>query len=207
MFRMSKAEVVFFDLFEQASEKANQCANALYALATDYTDVAQKVKAIEVIEHECDLLVHETMKYLNAAFITPIDREDIFEIAKEMDNIVDAIEAIAHRFVMFNVQSITEDAKDMCKLITQCTRELHMLMSELVRMKKSKSILQHIIEVNRIENEGDKLYRSAITNLFTNEKDPIEVVKWKGIYEYLENALDACEDVANIIEGVVMKNA
>jgi len=207
MFRMSKAETVFFDQFVKASEKAEECAHALYMLTTDYTDVAHKISAIEKIEHECDLIVHETMTLLNAAFITPIDREDIFLIAKEMDNIVDSIDSIAHRFVMFNVKSITDDTISMVNLITQSTKELTLLMRELVRMRKSKTIMKHIIEVNRIENEGDQLYRKSITDMFTNQPDPIEVIKWKGIFEYLENALDACEDVANIIEGVVMKHA
>lgn len=207
MFRMTKKETVFFDLFSQACERSNIAACALEELMLDYTNIEVKIQAIECMEHDCDLLVHETMEYLNKSFITPIDREDIYAIAKEIDNIVDEIEAIAHRFTMFNVKTIRPEALELSKLIIEATRELTELMNELVNMKKSKEILQKIIEVNRIENEGDVIYRNAITKLFANETDPLEVIKWKSMFEHLENALDACEDVANIVEGVVMKHA
>ncbi len=124
-----------------------------------------------------------------------------------MDNITDDIEATAHRFNMLNVRSIPGDAVKLAKLITTCTNEVKNLMIELKNMKKSKTLNNIIIEINRLENEGDEIFRSAIAKLFVTEKDAIEVIKWKEIYEYLENTLDDCEDVANIVEGVVMKHA
>lgn len=198
---------MFFDLFVETAEHTCKAAKMLEELMNNYVRVNEKVKAIEECEHECDIQVHKVLEQLNKSFITPIDREDINLIAKEMDNITDDIESTAHRFNMFNVSEITEDAKEMARLIVKCTQELKSLMSELKYMKTSKALKEKIIEVNRIEDEGDTIFRTAITKLFIKENNAVEVIKWKEIYEYLENTLDACEDVANIVEGVVMKHA
>jgi hypothetical protein len=194
-------------MFVETAKSGCKAALALEELMTNYVGVTEKVKAIEEMEHECDRHVHKILKQLNRSFITPIDREDIHVIAKELDNITDSIESTAHRFNMFNVTAIREDALKLVKLIVTCTNELVYVMDELKDMKKSTILKTKVIEINRIENEGDEIFRSAITNLFVAEKDPLEVIKWKEIFEYLENTLDACEDVANIVEGVVMKHA
>lgn len=207
MFRISKKEEEFFDLFNEAMDKVVKTAEALHEMMTDYTNIPQKIQAIKDIEHDCDLHVHKILKTLNAAFITPIDREDIFLIAKEIDNIVDTIEATAHRFKMFNILEVRPDALKMSNLIVKCAKELKSVFAELKDLKGSKTIIARIIEVNRIENEGDEVFRSTFENLFVNEKNAIEIIKWKEILEYLENSIDAMEDVANIIEGVVMKHA
>jgi uncharacterized protein len=207
MFRVTKREEIFYSMFVETAENTCKAALMLEDLMTNFTDVDNKIKKIEDVEHECDKRVHKILAQLNKSFITPIDREDIYLIAKELDNITDDIEATAHRFNMFNVSSIREEAKKLTELIVVSTKELKDVMSELKNMKKSKTLKEKIIEINRIENEGDEIYRSAMTSLFKHEKDAIEVIKWKEILEYLENTLDACEDVANIIEGVVMKNA
>lgn len=207
MFRITSKEEIFFDLFVKTAENVCKSAELLEELMINYVNVNDKIRVIEETEHECDQHVHGILKQLNKSFITPIDREDIYLIAKEMDNITDAIEATAHRFRMFNVQSIHDDAKQLAHLIVVCTRELLQVMMELKDMKRSNTLAKKIIEVNRIEDDGDNIFRNAISRLFVTEKDAIEVVKWKEIYEYLENTLDACEDVANIVEGVVMKHA
>jgi predicted phosphate transport protein (TIGR00153 family) len=207
MFRITPKEEVFFDLFVDTAKNTCRSAEMLEELMVNYVNVNEKIEAIEEIEHECDQHVHDILKQLNKSFITPIDREDIHAIAKEMDNITDAIESTAHRFKMFNVTSIKDDAKKVATLIVQCTKELTGIMAEMKNMKTSTELEKKIIEVNRIENVGDEIYRGGIAQLFVSEKDAIEVVKWKEIYEYLENTLDACEDVANLVEGVVMKNA
>ena len=207
MFRITPKEGIFFELFANTAADTCQAANMLEELMNNYVDVTNKIRAIEEIEHKCDSHVHKMLEQLNRSFITPIDREDIYMIAKELDNITDYIESTAHRFRMFNVTSIREDAKLLAKLIVQCTKELMNVMAELKKMKTSKILKEKIIEVNRIEDEADEIFRSAMQRLFVSESNPIEVIKWKEIYEYLENTLDACEDVANLIEGVVMKNA
>ena len=207
MFRITSKEEIFFDLFVETAENGCKTAKMLEELMKNYTRVNEKINAIEECEHECDTHVHRIMEQLNKSFITPIDREDIYLIAKELDNITDDIESTAHRFAMFNVQSITDDAKALAELIVKCTSELKGVMAELKNMKTSKLLKERIIEVNRIEDEGDIIFRKAIQKLFVQETDAVEVIKWKEIYEYLENTLDACEDVANIVEGVVMKHA
>jgi uncharacterized protein len=207
MFRITAKESIYFDLFIETTDIICKAAKMLEDLMENYENIPKKIEAIESIEHECDQHVHKIMSILNASFITPIDREDIYLIAKELDNIVDEIEATAHRFRMFNVKSMNEDAIKLAKLISQSSGELKNVMVDLKNLKKSSKLKEKIIEVNRIENQGDDIYRNAITKLFVEQKDPIEVIIWKEIFEYLENTLDVCEDVANIVEGVVMKHA
>ena len=207
MFRITRKEEIFFDMFVETVENSNKAAGMLVDLMKNYTDINNKIKAIEDVEHECDQYVHKIFTQLNKSFITPIDREDIYLIAKELDNITDYVESTAHRFRMLNVETIREEAIKLAELAVVCTQELKGVMLELKNMKRSKTLRDKIIEVNRIENVGDEIYRNAITTMFRNEKDAIEVIKWKEIFEYLENTLDACEDVANIVEGVVMKHA
>lgn len=207
MFRITPKEEIFFTLFVETTEASCRAAEKLEALMCNYTNIDESIKEIEKIEHECDHYVHRIFEQLNKSFITPIDREDIHLIAKELDNITDAIESTAHRFRMLNVREIREDAKKLAKLIVECTRELRDVMSELKNMRRSVCLRAKIIEINRLENEGDDIFRNAITELFASSQDPMEVIKWKEIYEYLENTLDACEDVANTSEGVIMKNA
>lgn len=207
MFRITRKEEVFFTMFENTADMACTAAKKLNDLINNYTDVDKKIDSIQEIEHKCDQLVHSIVEQLNRSFITPIDREDINEIAKVLDNIADAIEDTAHRFRLFDIKAVTEDAKKMSDLLVICTEELKLVMTELKNMKTSKILCKKIIEVNRIENEGDNIYRNAMASLFTSGMDALEIIKWKEIYEFLENSLDACEDVANIVEGVVMKHA
>ncbi len=206
MFRTTPKEEIFFDMFVDTAKKSCEAAILLDDLVNNYVSINEKINAIETIEHECDQCVHDIIKQLNKSFITPIDREDINEIVKVLDNITDAIESTAHRFKMLNVKTITDEAKVMSKLIVACTTELLGVMTELKHMKTSKTLYTKIIEVNRIEDKGDDVFRGAITSMFINDSNPIDVIKWKEIYEFLENSLDACEDVANIVEGIVMKH-
>ena len=206
MFLVSRKEEVFYDMFVEMSEFACLAATKLNDLINNYVDIDEKIAEIKTVEHECDQVYHRIMKQLNKSFVTPIDREDINLIARELDNITDTIEDAAHSFRMFNILTIKEEAKILSELIQKGTAELNTLMVELKNMKTSKLLAPKVIEVNRIENEGDDIYRSAMTSLFAGEMDALEVIKWKQIYEFLENSLDACEEVANTVEGVVMKN-
>jgi predicted phosphate transport protein (TIGR00153 family) len=207
MFRMTQREMTFFDVFEAASEIGYQSAVILQDLVLHFDDPDSKIRALEDKEHEGDKQVHAMMDRLNKSFITPIDREDLFAISKDLDNITDCIESTAHLFTMFDVHAVREDAKAFVKLIVEATAEVHAVTKEMKNFKKSKELKPRVIEINRLENEGDQLHRRAVHALFTQEKDPLEVMKWKEVYENLESALDACEHVANIILGVVMKHA
>ncbi len=207
MFRITAKEGVFFDLFIATMTDTCEAAKKLQDLMINYENIEDKISVIEDYEHKCDSHLHRMLENLNKSFITPIDREDIHQIAKELDDITDAIEATAHRFRMFNVKKIRSEAVELTNLIVQGTEELYKLMVELKNFKTSKNMKNMVIEVNRIENCGDDMFRSAMHKLFVTETDPLEVIKWKEIYEFLENTLDACEDVANAIEGVAMKNS
>lgn len=207
IFRVSKNDAVYFDMFIEFAQKAYESAKSLDDLISDYTDIDNKVQKIICQEQDCDKLVHAIMRKLNSSFVTPLDREDIDHIGHVMDNVVDGIEAAAQCFTMYNVTQIKAEAKEMSALIVRCTAELLQLMIELKRMKKSKTLQKIIIEINSIENEGDDIYRNALYGLFVKGADAVEIIKWKDMFELLENTIDACEDVANIVEGVVMKHA
>lgn len=207
MFRVTAKEEKFFDYFIETCEIICKAAAQLDDLTNNYVDVNEKVSKIEDTEHACDSIVHKILHELNKAFITPIDREDIFTIAKELDNITDDIEAASQRFIMYNVKQVRPDAITMSKLIVKATDELKNVMIEMKNMKRSKTLQNKIIEVNNVEDEADTVFRDAMTSLFLTEQDAVEVIKWKEIIELFENTVDACEDVANIVEGVVMKHA
>ncbi len=207
MFRMSEKEAAFFDLFEVASENAYQSAVILQDLVLRYQNPEQRIAELEAKEHAGDQHVHTMMDMLNKSFITPMDREDLLSISKEIDSVTDEIESGAHLFTMLNVKTIKDDAKSFVRLVVQATAELHALTKEMKRFKKSTELKAKVVEINRIENEGDRLFRQAVQALFTEEKEPLEVMKWKEIFEYLETMLDACEHTANLILGVVMKHA
>ncbi|MEG1931072.1 MAG: DUF47 family protein [Anaerovorax sp.] len=207
MIGVKKKEEIFFNLFCETVEKIKVAGEAFDDLVNHYVDVPAKVARLKELETECDQETHKTLKALNASFITPFDREDIYDIAKELDNIVDIVEEIANRFIVFNVKYIKLEAIEMSAIILKCIEELQILFDNLKDLKKNRITMDEIIEVNRLENEGDLVYRAALTELFKSEKDPIEVIKWKQIFDQLENGIDACEAVANIIEGVVMKHA
>lgn len=207
MFRVTANEGKYFDMFVETTDIVCKAARMLNEFMNNYENVQENIDAIEKVEHECDQQVHSILDKVHSSFITPIDREDIDMIAKQLDNITDSIESAAHRFRMYNVKEVKEDALKLGALIVQATDELRNTMIEFKNLKKSTKINEKIVEINRIENEGDVIYRGAITKLFVIEDNPLEVIKWKEIYEYLEQTLDACEDVANIVEGVVMKHA
>ena len=173
----------------------------------DLSDSQAKIAEFEVLEHKGDDQTHAVIAELNKSFITPVDREDIFAIAKGMDDIVDFIDSAANRFVMFNVKECTPQSKEIAGLIVKCSKELLGLTKELHDMKKSSELKNRIIAINTLEHDGDILFRQAVTELFTGEVETLEVIKWKEIYELLEKVLDAYEDVADTIEGVVMKHA
>jgi uncharacterized protein Yka (UPF0111/DUF47 family) len=207
MLRVTKKEAVFFKYFSEMIDMAHEAAIGLEDLMTNYTDTEVKVKAITEVEHRCDLQVHLILQKLNAAFITPIDREDIYSIAKELDEIVDHIEETACRFIIYNIKEIKPAAIEVSKLLTQSVIHLQVLIKEFVHVKVSQCVINEVIEINRLENVADEIYRNELTKLFSQETNAIELIKWEGIYTYLEKAIDSCEYVTNIIEGVVMKHA
>jgi predicted phosphate transport protein (TIGR00153 family) len=207
MFSFTPKEDKFNDLFISTSELILKSANALNDFINDLDNSEENLKLLKQIEHDGDVKQHEILKQLNLSFITPFDREDIYDVATDMDNIIDYIESAASRFVMLNVNRSTKEAEILSKMIIACANQIIILMKELKNMKKSKIIKDIIIEINRIEEQGDLVSRKVIKDLFRMDIPVIEVIKWREIYQYFENSLDACEDLANVVEGIVMKNA
>ncbi|ATW25708.1 DUF47 domain-containing protein [Candidatus Formimonas warabiya] len=208
MFKFSAKEDKFYDLFILFAENIHKSSEMLKDFVYDLDHAEEKLKAIKDTEVKCDHTLHEIFTELNKTFLTPIDREDIYTIGKQMDDIADYIEATASRFVMFNVHKATPEAKTLSDLVLKGTEQVIELMQAFKVVKKGHKLLPVIVEINRLEEEVDAIYRKAIRKLFSDTAIPIlDVIKWREIYEHLENILDACEDVANTVEGVVMKHA
>lgn len=197
----------FYQLFEEAASNVSEAAQVLLELTCSPQLKDEKTSALEELEHKGDELTHDIIAELNRAFITPIDREDIFLIAKEIDNIVDAMEATAHRFVMFHIEQSMEAARSFAELIVASSKELTKIMGGLRKLKRIATDNTEVVEINRLENVGDNLYRDTVTELYSGAVPVLEVVKWREIYDHLENTLDALEDVANIVEGIAMKHS
>jgi len=208
MFNSNKKEDKFYDMLCQSAKLVNESATVLRETLQCLDKRDEQLKKASIIENNGDALVRTLTKELNEAFITPIDREDIYEIVKEMDNILDYITSIMHRFIMFDITKSTEEIKTVCNLLLNSTEDLCSIMNELkANGCKSSSIKNAITSISSIESEADKVFRKTVAILFKEEKDPITVMKWKEIYQIIENTIDNCEKVANIIEGVVIKNA
>jgi uncharacterized protein Yka (UPF0111/DUF47 family) len=197
----------FFYLFETAAANVATASQALLNLMGNMKDKETKISELEDLEHMGDDLTHDIIAELHKAFITPIDREDIFLLAKEIDNIVDSIEATAHRFIMLNVNESTPQAEELAKMINDSAKQLVLVMHELRKLKHIAVDNKTIIEINNIEDAGDKIYRKAVKELYSGAYDPLTVIKWREIYDHLEDTLDAFEDVANIVEGIAMKHS
>jgi predicted phosphate transport protein (TIGR00153 family) len=160
-------------------------------------------KRIKKSEHECDELTHKITTKLNSSFITPFDREDIYTLSVALDDICDYIDAGARAVVMYDIRDISDDARTLARIIFDLSKAINAAASML---KKPNGMNQHIVEIHRLENEADDVYFRAIGELFKNENDPITLIKWKELYEILENATDRAESVANIIESIVLKH-
>jgi predicted phosphate transport protein (TIGR00153 family) len=207
MFRIIPRDQEFFVLFQKASENIVEGAERLKDLLENFDGLRERVRAIEEVEHKGDSLTHEIIKRLNTSFVTPIDREDILALASSLDDVIDLIYGSATRLMLYKVTETTAYAKELGFLILKCAQELHKGVLHLPLSKGRDRVYEHCVEVNSLENEADRVCRDAIADLFEHEKDPIAILKWKEIYETLETATDRCEDVANVLEGVALKNA
>ena len=205
-FRLIPKEESFFDLFEQLVGVLVNAAGVLVA-ATEHADMLpEHAKRLERLEHDGDQVTHEIMTRLNRTFITPLDREDIHGLTTDLDDVLDLIEAVTERFILYKVTTITPQAQQIAKVIQQQVQEIHQIMPKLRHLKREQ-ILRHCIEINRLENAGDRLLRDSLGALFDGSRDALAVIKWRDLYTLLESATDKCEDVANVIEGIVLKNA
>ena len=197
----------FYDLFESGVKKVLEGAVQLDELIEDFNEVALKAKRIKDTEHDGDVITHHTIEMLNRTFITPLDREDIHDLITSLDDVLDYIEACAERVSLFKLAKTTYEARLLVGILVKAVRQIEQAVFKLRRLKGADSIMNNCIEINRLENEGDYVVRTAVAKLFDSETNPLEVIKWKEVYETLENAIDRCEDVANVMEGIVLKNA
>ncbi len=198
-------EEKFYGMFKEMATNIVEGAHLFKSMLDTYEDPVAKQAQIKEIEHKGDNLTHDIIKKLNKSFVTPLDREDIYSLASALDDILDLIDASSQKFILYNVDKPTSEAKQMTFLILQACQAVERAVSHLGG--HFDHIYEHCVEVNALENEADRVSREAISKLFDEEKDPIQLIKWKEIYETLERVTDKCEDAANILESVVVKNA
>jgi hypothetical protein len=202
--RFLPREAGFFDLFNKQADNIHAGSKALLQMLSHYTGVPEQVQSVKAIEHHGDEITHNILIKLNQSFITPFDREDIHELCSQLDDVIDLIDAAASRFVLYRVDKVRAGTEDLVKVLVSATGEVVECVHSLGNPEKA---LKHCIEINRYENDSDRLCRTLIAQLFDEERDPVQIIKWKEIFEVIETAVDKCEDVANVIEGVIIKSA
>ena len=205
MFGLIPKDEKFFVMFKEMTVTIIEGAQLLKDMMDHFENPPLSQKMIKDVEHKADQLTHDIIKKLNKSFVTPLDREDIYALSAALDDILDLIDASAQRIVMYNVENTTPEAKELAFLILKSCQTIDKAVALLGG--KHEPIAEYCVEVNALENEADRVCREAISRLFDEEKDPIQLIKWKEIYETLERATDKCEDAANILESVVVKNA
>ncbi|HEX2160352.1 MAG TPA: DUF47 family protein [Thermoleophilaceae bacterium] len=195
----------FFDLFEEAGGNIVRAADLLDRMLRAFPDRGDDLaRDILICEQDGDRITHDIIRRLNETFVTPIDREDIYELASALDDIVDLTEEVADYLILYKIEAPMEQAQRLAHVLLQCSRQIAEAMP---RLRGFKDLSHYTVEINRLENDGDRIVREAIASLFDNGIDPMVVIRWKDIYERLEEAIDASEKVANILEGIVIKNS
>jgi uncharacterized protein Yka (UPF0111/DUF47 family) len=192
----------FFDLFDEIASRLTKAAKLQTLLFSDPARMVEHVTAIKAVEH--DVLTHNVITRLNKSFVTPFDREDIHELASRLDDVVDLIDGTARRAVMFRITTVREPARLLAGVIVRAADSLE---KAVVAIKKPKIVIERGQEVKALEEEGDAIYHEAVGKLFDGGEDPIEVMRWKELYDTMERTLDQCEDVANVLESIALKNA
>lgn len=197
----------FFELFTQHADLCVKGAKEMVALMTNFDDLENRVHAIESIEKQADKITHNAIDLLHKTFITPIDRDDIHQLITRMDDILDLLEDAAQTISLYDIKAITPEAKRLAELCLGCTEKVKSAVALLHNMDNSRDILTICSEVDRLESDADHVMRAAMSKLFRDEPDVRNLIKLKAIYEILETVTDRCEDVANIIEGIIVENA
>ncbi len=205
MFRLLPREDKYFDMFNRMASQMTESALLLDKIFSDFENRVTYADKIKEVEHSCDLITHEIVKKLNQTFITPIDREDIHALASGLDDIVDAIEYTARRVILYRVDGPTNHARKMTGVLTRIVASLENAVRSLEN--NGEQVLKECVTIHGLENEGDTYHHEAIDELFAYEKDPIILLKMKELYAKMERTIDKCEDVSNILEAIVLKNA
>jgi predicted phosphate transport protein (TIGR00153 family) len=203
-FRLIPREERFFDDFVALAEQTRRGAVLLEEMLTPEHPVYDKADEIKEIEHKCDFLTHQVIQRLHRTFVTPLDREDIHMLARSLDDVMDAIDATAALLRLYNIKTVRPDARELARIIALSCEQV---VSAMQALGGKRGITECAVEINRLENEADRAHQAAVRRLFEEERDPVTIMKWKEILDFLEDATDRCEDVANVLEGVVVKHA
>jgi predicted phosphate transport protein (TIGR00153 family) len=205
--RLMPTEGKFFELFNEHAELCVKGAKEMVALMTNFDDLEIRVHAIEAIEKQADKVTHQTIDLLHKTFITPLDRDDIHQLITRMDDILDLLEDAGQTISLYDIKAITPEAKRLAELCLTCAEKVCAAVRLLHNMDNSPEILALCAEIDRLESDADHVMRAAMSKLFRDEPDVRNLIKLKAIYEILETVTDRCEDVANIIEGILVENA
>jgi predicted phosphate transport protein (TIGR00153 family) len=198
-------EKKFFALFDQGTQNAVKIAQQLKDMVHIWENIKERVGVITDLEHQGDAITHQIFDQLHRSFITPFDREDIALLAHSLDDVADFIHAAADAMFLYNVKHPTNRAKELADIVVQVVVEIEKAVSEMHDRNGRKGLLNRCIEINRLENIGDSVYRMAMAELFEGSSDIASLIKWREIYDYMESVIDRCEDIANILEGVAIK--
>jgi predicted phosphate transport protein (TIGR00153 family) len=205
--RLMPTEGKFFELFNQHAELCVKGATEMLALMSNFDDLENRVQAIEILEKQADKVTHATIDMLHKTFITPIDRDDIHKLITRMDDILDLMEDAGQTVLLYDLKEVTPEAKRLAELVLAGVEQVRDAVALLHNMKNSRQILAICEQIDRIESDADHVMRAAMSKLFRDEPDVRNLIKLKAIYELLETVTDRCEDVANIIEGIIVENA
>lgn len=206
MFNLLPKDTVFYDFFEGLARHAHHAAEQLRQLAESFPDTKAAITRIRDAEHAADDLAHQCLDRLDRTFITPFDREDIHALVGGLDDIIDTIDALAKRFALYHVRVIEAPFKKQADLLVAATETLCEAVYRLRKSRKLSDLQEKLIEVHRLESESDDNHYTALSDLYDGRHETLHVIKWKEFYEYIEHAIDACEDVTNILERIVLKN-
>jgi len=203
MFSLFPREENFFSLFSRQAKLVHEGCDQLHEMMERFDDLEARAKKLKEVEHQGDLVTHELFERLNRTFITPLEREDIHNLASGLDDVLDAVEALGSRLVLFKIPHSTPAAIQLTGVIAKCGDQIEHAVNHL---KDFKNLMGFTIEINRLENEADHISREIVADLFSGKHDLLDVMRWKELYGRLEGAADKCEDVANTIEAIVLKN-
>ncbi len=195
----------FFTLFEESAHNASEVAKKLKELLYNWTDVEDKIAAIADLEHKGDNVTHQIAAELHRTFVTPFDREDIAMLSHTLDDVTDFIHSAADAMLLYSIKEPTQRAKELSDVIVEITAQVEKAVVLLNKKLDQREMLKYCVEINRLENVADRIYRAALAELFANSTDVVYIMKWREIYEHMETTTDRCEDVANVLEGVAIK--
>jgi uncharacterized protein len=204
--RFSPRDEKFYDIFEELACKIEEGTHLFIAILNNYEYSEPKVAKMKEIEHEADEITHRAYERMHRTFLTPLDREDIYALVNKMDSILDMIEASASRMYLYKIKKPADELFVLMKILSEAVSKVKLVVHALRDKKNFDMILEACVEINTLENEGDYVLRTAMARLFEREKDAVELIKWKDIFERIEESIDVCEDVSNIIEGIVLKH-